>query len=447
MTVMTENRKVASSVASIPEHNTASRDSEDSVSNDQQQPPSRPLCTGLSALIQAATSQLGHLVDTDFGTSDASSQVSHHSSQHADGYASSSDGELLASTPTRNPTTEDANLSLPEVLMTLLINPEYSDIITFLPDGKFFAIRELEFSEQLMAGHFRVSSFDDFLELMESWGFARMSPENASGTGIQVFRHPHFRKGGSKDLRHVRFDQKQPDTAPTVIAEQARIEHSYSEDSGSSTTKRRLSPSHVTRDAEDQSLKQRAIEDTGVEHDRTPSSLGSGSHDPEPVRTVARRRSSTEARSYALAVTTAKLNLGGEDGEVSAIQAEHQPKASMPLEEGAVERVTQSIVTDAIESLLFDVGHTRETYMKHEKQLSTSAFPGIVPISKQLFSAQTQDEELQPNGATMPPCKDDSSKENAVASPSPTQIEAATALMKQAGKYDPPQPPFTKKTG
>merc|ERR1711935_1130079 len=60
---------------------------------------------------------------------------------------------------------------------------------------------------------------------------------------------------------------------------------------------------------------------------------------------------------------------------------------SLSLVDGGVETATQNIATDATEALLFDETHTRETYHRHEKELSVSSLPGVVSISKQLFSA------------------------------------------------------------
>lgn len=103
------------------------------------------------------------------------------------------------------------------------------------------------------------------------------------------------------------------------------------------------------------------------------------------------------------------------------------------LVDGAVEKATHTIVTDAIETLLFDEGHTRETYRKHEKELSKSSLPGVIPISQQLFAPPTEGTQTPPNeDMSTPNGKDESFKENRHAV-SPSQLEAAAALMKQAG--------------
>jgi len=99
-------------------------------------------------------------------------------------------------------------------------------------------------------------------------------------------------------------------------------------------------------------------------------------------------------RSLAMAITTEKLNLKTAD---SPQDGNDNATASTPLIERAVESATCTIVTSAIETLLRDEGHTRETYLKHEKELSRSSIPGVVPISKQLFASKSDDgqEQLQ----------------------------------------------------
>ena len=454
-TVTQENGTPPSTIA--PLSIIASTDSDGAVTQ-QKESSKMPFCSGLSALIQAATEQLGHLVDADNNTASDASELSHQCHQ-ADGYASSSDGDgLRATTPTLTPTIfkEDGKkLTFPALLMTLLLDPDNSDIITFLPDGKFFAIRTNEFAEDLMIRHFNLKSIEGFLELMKVWGFDRINGNNSHHTNstIQVFRHPHFKRGAIGSIKRIRFGQDPTDARMSAMPDRARIEYTMSEDSQGSSTKRRLSPSHVGRDSEDTPQKQqRAQGDSSVDgdHEHTPSSMGTTSsslndsnHHPQ-----ARRRSSTEIRSYALAITTSKLDLHCSDEEdnvdaealpaltvrrSSAIRSSSGMGSSGRLVDGAVEKATHTIVTDAIETLLFDEGHTRETYRKHEKELSKSSLPGVIPISQQLFAPPTEGTQTPPNeDMSTPNGKDESFKENRHAV-SPSQLEAAAALMKQAG--------------
>ena len=383
------------------------------------------LCTGLSALIQAATTQLGH------STPDLEDlQRSSNSNTDIEGYES-----LQGNYPAQEENIEASSSaaaaeqqhSFPELLMTLLLDPDNIDIIAFLPDGSYFAIRTKEFSKGPMRQCFQIDSFEDFLTLMNRWGFTRVcgnTEQQASSTNIQVFRHPCFRRGEREGLRLMKDGQNPTEARMSAIPERfSRIELSLSEDSsgGPSSAKRRLSQSHIEGNTDDSTLKsQRVIVSstlgTGGSFEkgvgRTFSS--SSNDDSETSSTLAggggghnnssRAKSSSEIRSFAMAVTTAELDIqSGENEDThngtlnnnnnnnnsnnnNRANRNKEGKAASSLVEGGVERATHTIVTDAIETLLFDEGHTRETYLKHEQELSKSSLPGVVPISKQLFS-------------------------------------------------------------
>jgi HSF-type DNA-binding len=495
--------------------------------------------SGLSALIQAATSQLGHLVDNALDhIDDHVSDGSHLTSPTLEGgYASaaSSDFDLReALSPTtcqtplivteQDPTATAAAgklLSFPEELMTLLLEPRNEDVITFLPDGKYFAIRRREFTENLLQKHFRLTTFEEFLEMIRGWGFARInsnedaeegdrnhdhhcssngehgnvngnvngndstttiaSNHSSARAAIHVFRRHHFSKDEPVDMNKIKFGNKGrdhshehqivsdaaasmlsissetcPRTIPPIPSTPRVVENSMSDDSSSSflNTKRRLSPSHLDRDsAEGHDPKgQRML--LGEHHKQASSSSHADHHVPPPILTaissshdsndlpppVVRRRSSIELRGKALAITTSKLNLqsgegpdedddeldddgetlasnnrnGGMSGTASSssytstshsglrAHRKHERKlSSATLVDGAVEAATHTIVTDAIETLLFDESHTRETYLKHEKELSVSSLPGVVPISKQLFASKNPTDSSGASGASV----------------------------------------------
>ena len=502
--------------------------------------------SGLSALILAATSQFGHLIDND--TASTSEEASHLTP------ALDSEGDMRMDSPPplsshHMPPNFDSRtfqtvvlrgqscthpnpnhirpLAFPEQLMKLLMDTENNrDIATFLPDGKYFALRRKEFSERYLYDVFHLTTYEEFLELMRGWGFVRVNTNHAaeeeeeeaskkagspmssgsnsvdavaavpnsksvasaaqasSKAAIQVFKHPqhqHFKKGNPVDMEKIRFhlgkgnkssSQQNHDTASAAASQLLKagaspemtaavppravmqINSSMSDDSAmsnmdgsvSSITKRRLSPSHVNRDSEDTLQKQRMVS-CHLHHQLPVSSLageGEGSNVPslqreafdKPAQSarMARRRSSLELRSMASEITTSQLNLlsneQGEDADddgpitngstgVNKVTPSTQPSSqtqnrpsvpsnvqngerrkserrssSASLVDGAVEAATHTIVTDAIETLLFDEVHTRQTYKKHEKELSVSSLPGVVPISKQLFSRRS------PTGST-----------------------------------------------
>jgi hypothetical protein len=64
--------------------------------------------------------------------------------------------------------------SFPELLMALAAQPENADKITFLPDGKYLAIRCDEFTRCLLPRYFAVETYEDFLSLCFDWGFTRI---------------------------------------------------------------------------------------------------------------------------------------------------------------------------------------------------------------------------------------------------------------------------------
>eukprot|EP00568_Trieres_chinensis_P017295 CAMPEP_0183328202 /NCGR_PEP_ID=MMETSP0160_2-20130417/84160_1 /TAXON_ID=2839 ORGANISM="Odontella Sinensis, Strain Grunow 1884" /NCGR_SAMPLE_ID=MMETSP0160_2 /ASSEMBLY_ACC=CAM_ASM_000250 /LENGTH=504 /DNA_ID=CAMNT_0025496361 /DNA_START=199 /DNA_END=1714 /DNA_ORIENTATION=- len=81
--------------------------------------------------------------------------------------------------------------SLPRVLMALLDDESgaNSKVMTWTPDGKAFAILDVEaFASGLMKERFKVARFDTFVRKLSSWGFEEM--------GLRAtFCHPNFKRG------------------------------------------------------------------------------------------------------------------------------------------------------------------------------------------------------------------------------------------------------------
>lgn len=99
-------------------------------------------------------------------------------------------------------------------------------------------------------------------------------------------------------------------------------------------------------------------------------------------------------RSVAKAIAADKISMhGGREASSTSQQSSQQQKQAKEdgLVETAVTSATQEIVSEAIESLLRDEGHSKETFLKHEKELSRSSIPGVVPVCKQLFSSTYKD--------------------------------------------------------
>jgi hypothetical protein len=111
------------------------------------------------------------------------------------------------------------------------------------------------------------------------------------------------------------------------------------------------------------------------------------------------RTTTDDLRSIALSITTEKLRIRSCESPAADGPNPSRPRpprtgSSNPDFEGtdlvdrAVESATHAVVTDAIETLLVDEDHTKQTYLKHEQALSVSTLRGVVPISKQLFSPE-----------------------------------------------------------
>lgn len=151
-----------------------------------------------------------------------------------------------------------------------------------------------------------------------------------------------------------------------------------------------------------------------------------------------------EIRGLALALTAEKLNLRARkslcrasttnenDTSSSFSNSNNDSKgitsSSTALVDQAVHSATHTIVTDAIETLLHDENHTKETYLKHSKELSRSALPGVVPISKQLFEQQEQ----RPINAGTTAADISSANGFLSSAPTPAEEEAASAIVAAA---------------
>ena len=341
-----------------------------------------PLPSGLSALIQAATSQFGHLVDDTATSSRNNVEPDPYAGVTTDDGASSDGGEKhedvgkLTQTPLMVPEPDPLRHTFPELLMTLAIDPRNSDVIAFLPDGKFFALRVRAFTENIMKEYFPVTTFEEFLDLTNDWGFTRIL-QDANETGIEVFRHPQFIQGDFVKCKGIKFGENPTEARVSALPEAARIEYTASDDSNASAanTKRRLSPGFMQRRESESStiMKRRlSMEDGHQTAGRAESENGD-------IASYANQSRSDEIRSVALALTTEKLNLHHEPAPATT------DAPFVTLVDQAVKSATHTIVTDAIETLLNDEVHTKETYQKHEKELSKSSLPGVVPISKVLF--------------------------------------------------------------
>jgi hypothetical protein len=317
---------------------------------------SRSSHTGLSALLNAVTLQLSKSDEDKQGDGHSIDGLSPSECDHAKTQKST--------TPTIIPESHEAGRdAFPEKLMTLLLDPDNSDIVTFLPDGKYFAIRRHQFSDKLLQKAFQFDNYEPFSEELSKWGFDQVETKRP---GIEVYRHRMFREGDWKLCKQMREGESGVEIpeVPSLTLNPSRTS-SLSEDEltdrSSEGVKRRLSPTTASKICCRSSPKFR-------NH--------CSSDDESSTKTDLRRSPSDDVRSIALSITTETLELRESDDR------------ELPLVQQAVDGATHSIVTDAIEALLRDEDHSRKTFEKHANALSKSSLPGLIPISRQLFSVE-----------------------------------------------------------
>ena len=316
---------------------------------------------GLTALLNAVTLHISKS-DEEQNNDDSSSARC-----KPNGMFSDAGPNRVVSSATTTPTiiaeaNESQQNAFPGILMTLLLDPRNSDIITFLPDGKYFALRREKFSCKMMRDIFNMVDYETFTAELSSWGFTRVETKRP---GIEVYRHKLFRKGEWTLCDQMKLLESGGERA--VVSFRSGFvsrSSSMSEDDPVRTNfeanKRRLSPStsYTTNNGSSSKVCTRA---------QSSDEESSLSGDP-------RQRIDRDLRTTALAITTEKLNIRETDDR------------EFPLVQQAVVGATHTIVTDAIECLLRDEDHTKQTFKKHAEELSKSSLPGLVPISKQLFS-------------------------------------------------------------
>ena len=97
--------------------------------------------------------------------------------------------------------------SLPITLMNLLTSEECDEILSFLPHGKCFIIKQTkEFAKKLMQQHFHLSKFGSFVSRLQRWGFAHL--QDSILPGQHAFYHPLFEKGKWDPLGKMMYQPK-----------------------------------------------------------------------------------------------------------------------------------------------------------------------------------------------------------------------------------------------
>eukprot|EP00545_Synedropsis_sp_CCMP1620_P009396 CAMPEP_0119014654 /NCGR_PEP_ID=MMETSP1176-20130426/10111_1 /TAXON_ID=265551 /ORGANISM="Synedropsis recta cf, Strain CCMP1620" /LENGTH=400 /DNA_ID=CAMNT_0006967861 /DNA_START=34 /DNA_END=1236 /DNA_ORIENTATION=- len=314
--------------------------------------------TGLSALLNAVTI---HISKSDEEQNDETQRY-HMKADETDYSDCQPKQEPTSTTPVMVPELHESQKdTFPGRLMTLLLDPDNDDIVTFLPDGKYFALRKNEFACKIMKEKLKIDDYGSFAGKLSEWGFC---PVETKRPGIKVYRHKLFRKGDWKRCEEMKQGDSGTENKEigSLVIPTSRTS-SISEDDcpmdrSNESAKRRLSPTSAAKT-----------------NNSSFSKLRMHSSDEESSAASTDTRSRTEGRRMlALSITTDKLNIREKDNR------------QLPLVQQAVTGATHTIVTDAIEALLRDEEHSRKTFQKHADELSKSSLPGLIPISKQLFS-------------------------------------------------------------
>ena len=93
--------------------------------------------------------------------------------------------------------------SFAETLMWVLLNDEYSEIVTFLPDDQSFGIVNAKvFVDEVMPKIFGIRTFSSFVRKLNRWGFERIMERKTHD--VDVFRHALLRKGDWKRCARIK---------------------------------------------------------------------------------------------------------------------------------------------------------------------------------------------------------------------------------------------------
>ena len=89
--------------------------------------------------------------------------------------------------------------SFPQTLISVISNPEYDHIISWLPSGEAFGIHNRKvFESEILPKYFRHSRFSNFVRKLTRWGFRRESKNSADVaykiSGSMIFCHEAFKR-------------------------------------------------------------------------------------------------------------------------------------------------------------------------------------------------------------------------------------------------------------
>jgi hypothetical protein len=93
--------------------------------------------------------------------------------------------------------------------MGILSNPEYSDIISWLPHGRGFLIyQKKRFESEIMPKHFKKSKFTSFTRKLNRWNFTRITRGPETG----AYYHDYFQRDNHRLCIQMSSGKKNQDT-------------------------------------------------------------------------------------------------------------------------------------------------------------------------------------------------------------------------------------------
>lgn len=120
-----------------------------------------------------------------------------------------------ATSKSENRTNSGKFLPMPEILMRLLLDPVFEDMITFLPDESSFVVLSPQvFSSLILPRFFSMTRFTSFVRKLEHYGFEQF--EFYGITRHPAFRHPLFRKNEPELCQRILFKSSRKNNKNSV---------------------------------------------------------------------------------------------------------------------------------------------------------------------------------------------------------------------------------------
>lgn len=101
--------------------------------------------------------------------------------------------------------------TVPGILMKILLEQEYREVLFFLSDNNTFVIENVyKFTTHLMKQYFKLTKFGCFVGKLERWGFRHST--DSSNREVHIFHHPLFIKGNYESLAKIKYSPRSNST-------------------------------------------------------------------------------------------------------------------------------------------------------------------------------------------------------------------------------------------